>query len=288
MRRGLTACAVLLLLGPVGCAETPANPAPIPSVQPYVQPSPPPLTSGQVVDETVAGQNVETYLPEGYSAGSAERYPLVVFFHSYQRDSHQMMKFTRFARLAPPGWILSSGDLGGEQHWGNEQAITLHQAMMVHLRSHYLVDPTRIYYVGFSMGAGTALLAALACKGTDDEPAAVASSQGWTNLAAMRTVHDGMYASSIDAAYGGSLTPDEQKRTDLVSRASEFAGFPLYLEHGDADQYIPPAQSQALHDQLDSLGIANDFSLFPGLGHDEHTIHEGAILDFFNGKRRAH
>lgn len=284
MRRALTVVAMWML---AGCTQGPVIPEegePARYAQPT--PTPAPLATGKVIEEAVGEQMATIVLPEGFKKGSTERYPTLIYFHSYQQTAQQLTRLTRFPRLAPPGWVLASADLGGD-HWGNPKAMTMHAQLMTHLRDKYQADPTRLYYVGFSMGGGTALLAAMAAKGTPNEPAAVATSQGWTNLMRMREVQNGMYASSIDAAYGGSLTAEDRTRTDMVGRASELSGIPLYVEHGDADQYVPPSHSQNLHDRLQALGIAHAFRIFPGLGHTENTIHEGLIYDFFADKRRA-
>lgn len=283
MRQALTGISMLVL---VGCAQSPAVPDEEDPAR-YVQPTPPPLASGTVIEEAVGEQKATIVLPEGFKKGSAERYPTLVFFHSYQQDSRQMTKLTRFVKLAPPGWVLASADLGSDAHWGNPKAISLHMQLMAHLRDRYQADPTRVCYVGFSMGGGTALLAAMAARGTPDEPAAVATSQGWTNLMQMREVQNGMYASSIDAAYRGAVSVADRARGDLVARAAELAGIPLFIEHGEADTYVPPAHARTLHDRLTELGLAHGFRIHAGLGHTENTIHEGLIYDFFQGKQRA-
>lgn len=276
------------LMSPLGCVQAPPPSADPPRDYTPPRPTPNPLGSAKVVEEALEGQNMVVSLPASYDAASGDRYPLVVFFHSYDQDAKQMTKLTRFARLsADLGWIAASADLAGAAHWGNPRSISMHQAMLRRMRERYAVDPSRIYYVGFSMGGGTALLAALAAKGTQDAPAAVATSQSWSSLSQMREAKDGMYAASIDAAYGGALSESQRDRTDLVSRAAEFAGLPIYMEHGDADEYVPITHSQRLKAALDAAGVPSTFKLFSGLGHNESTIHEGVILDFFKDKRRS-
>lgn len=275
------------LLAPLGCVPAPAQPAdPVRDYTPP-RPTPNPLGAAKVVEEALEGQNLVVSLPASYDPASGDRYPLVVFFHSYDQDAKQMTKLTRFARLsADLGWIAASGDLAGPAHWGNTRSIAMHRVMLRRLRERYPIDPNRIYYVGFSMGGGTALLAAIATRGTQDAPAAVATTQGWSDLSRMREAKDGMYAASIDAAHGGALSESERTRSDLVARAAEFAGIPLYMEHGDADEYVPVSHSQRFKAALDAAGIPSTFKLFPGLGHNEGTIHEGVILDFFKDKRK--
>ncbi|MNY08714.1 esterase [compost metagenome] len=279
---------VLALLLPLGCVQAPPHVEDPTRDYTPPRPSPNPLGAAKVVEESHEGQNVVVSLPATFDPTSGDRYPLVVFFHSYDQDARQMTKLTRFAKLtADLGWIAASGDLAGPAHWGNERAIAMHQAMLRRLRERYPIDPNRIYYAGFSMGGGTALLAAIAARGTADAPAAVATSQGWSDLSRMREPHDGMYATSIDTAYGGALSEAQRARTDLVARAAELSGIPVYIEHGDADEYVPITHSERLKAALDAAGIANTFKRFAGLGHNEGTIHEGVILDFFKDKRRS-
>lgn len=271
-----------------GCAA-PTPPAPPPPEPPTPTPPPslPPLLKDQIIDEPIQDQPAEILLPTGFRAGGSDRYPLLVFFHSYQQDCHQLALRTRFAKFtANLGWILASSDLGGPSHWGNPAAIAYHRSFLARLREHYQVDPSRIYYVGFSMGGGTALLAAMEEKGSSDEPAAVVSSQGWSDLLSMRQVRDGMYASSIDAAYGGTINETQRARTAIAARAVELSGIPLYLEHGESDTYVPPSQSQALHIALEALNLPHVFKIHAGLDHGETTIHEGAIVEFLRDKQR--
>ncbi|MNY83091.1 hypothetical protein D3C86_2256190 [compost metagenome] len=49
---------------------------------------------------------------------------------------------------------------------------------------------------------------------------------------------------------------------------------------------MPVTHSERLKAALDAAGVTSIFKLFPGLGHNETTIHEGMILDFFKDKRR--
>lgn len=275
MRRELL---LATLCGLGGCAAVPP-PAPLEPgpARPWVQPSPDPA-AGRLQEIRLGAQAVLVGLPPGYPG--AGRYPLLLFFHSYQRDAHQI-SLTRFPALAlGAGYVLVSADLGGPTHWGQPRAIALVQDLLTQLRGRYQLEPRRTYFAGFSMGGGTALLAAMELPPAL-RPAAVASSQGWSDLVAMRTVQDGMYAASIDAAYQGGLTPAERRRGDLRARASELAGVRIFLEHGEADAYVPPSHSSELAARLTAVGLMPLLRLYPDLGHAETTIHEGAILEFF-------
>lgn len=287
MNRPSVVFTLVCILG--GCAAPPSEPVPAPSDPPAQKPLPsvPPLLKDQIINEPIQEQPAEILLPTGFRAGGSDSYPLLVFFHSYEQDCHQLALRTRFPKFtANLGWILASSDLGGPSHWGNPAALVHHRAFLKRMRDHYQADPSRIYYVGFSMGGGTALLAAMEAKGSSDEPAAVVSSQGWSDLLLMRQVRNGMYASSIDAAYGGTISEAQRTRTALATRAAELSGIPLYLEHGGSDTYVPPGQSQALHSALEALNLPHAFKIHAGLDHGETTIHEGAIIEFLRDKQR--
>jgi dipeptidyl aminopeptidase/acylaminoacyl peptidase len=43
---------------------------------------------------------------------------------------------------------------------------------------------------------------------------------------------------------------------------------PTIIFHGDKDEIVPVAQSIALRDKLQSLGVTNQLFIYPNLGHD--------------------
>lgn len=284
LRTGLA----LVLLGLcLGCQAPVSPPEPSPEpLAPGPSPVPPiPQSAGMTVLEGhFADQDVQVVLPTNVEQGPQR--PLLLFFHSYDRDQTQLVRMTRLARFAADrGWISACGALGGPAHWGNPRSLALHRQLLGELKARYRIDPARVYFVGFSMGGGTALMAAMEARGTPEAPAAVAVSQGFTDLAAMRSSADGLYAASIEAAYQGPLSEADRARGDLVERASELKGLPIYLEHGDADRFVSPSHSQQLARRLQELGSPLTFKLWPGLGHGENTIHDGAIIEFLERAR---
>src|SRR5438067_2166061 len=71
------------------------------------------------------------------------------------------------------GWVAASGDLTGRAYWGDDAAIAQLGNLMKALVTDHQVDPKRLYLVGFSMGGGTALLAAERLASLPYRPAAV-------------------------------------------------------------------------------------------------------------------
>jgi dipeptidyl aminopeptidase/acylaminoacyl peptidase len=154
------------------------------------------------------------------------------------------------------------------------------------LVTHHQADPKRIYLVGFSMGGGTALLAAENASTLAFKPAAVVSTQGFTDLKAMTTPEagGGTYALSINLAYGGQLDDADAQRHSPVDQAERLAGIPVYLEHGQADTSVPYTHSTHMAARLTELGLPPELHTYPGLGHSEETIHSAQIMDFLRGK----
>ena len=158
--------------------------------------------------------------------------------------------------------------------------------LVAELVEHHQADPQRIYFVGFSMGGGTALLAAANPLGLPYRAAAVVSTQGFTDLEAMTTgqAGGGAYARPIAEAYGGTLTPEEAKAHSPVFQAEKLRGIPVYLEHGEADTSVPCSHTQRMAQALTDLGMPPDLHLYPGKGHSEDTINEPGIISFLRGK----
>lgn len=271
--------------GQLGQSAAPPSDPPA-SYHPAVVATPSPGLQGQIVEGKVGTQAMVVSLPPGFDASGGQRYPLLVYDHSYEGDHDQLVQRTSFPQLTQAaGWIAVCGDLDGPTHWGNEAALFDQNALIQAMITRYHADPARIYLVGFSMGGGTALLSAINLDHFPFQVAAVASSQGWVDLDQMRQVDNGAFRATIDAAYGGTLTDQDEQAHSPLQLASDLAGIPVYLEHGESDQVVPPSQSRELDDALVSLGDSPEFHLYPDLGHTEDTIHDQAIIDFFQGKR---
>ncbi len=76
---------------------------------------------------------------------------------------------------------------------------------------------------------------------------------------------------------------DWKSSEDLTPEAREFAaGLPLYwidgseppflILHGDADDIVPPAESQAFADILEEQGVTAEFQPVPGASHFSLTL----------------
>ena len=243
-----------------------------------------PMSAGvQLKDLAIAGDPTRLVLPPGHGDGQLR--PTLVFMHGHGMDQTQLTERTGLAEAAAnEGWIAASGDLGGRAHWGNDAALRHVGALIQQLVAGYAADPRRIYLVGFSMGGGTALLAAANPLGLPYQVAAVVSTQGFTDLKAMTTAaaNGGGFARSIANAYGGKPTAADYAAYSPEALAAKLGGLPVYLEHGEADTVVPASHSQQLAARLPGAKL----SMYPGLGHAEQTINEVSIIRFLRGKTR--
>ena len=80
-----------------------------------------------------------------------------------------------------------------------------------------------------------------------------------------------------------------QSKSDIAKRASplfyadEYAP-PILLLHGDADEFVPIAQSEKLYQKLKAAGASVEYQVFEGEGHGlkgERAKADADVLDFF-------
>lgn len=239
-----------------------------------------------VVNTSLNGDPTRIVYP-ARALAAGQRYPVLIFHHGYGMDQTQLTDRTGLAAAAvQEGWLAASATFGGRAHWGNEQALRQTGLLIQELVANHQVDPQRIYLVGFSMGGGTALLAAANPLGLPYRVAAVASTQGFTDLEAMTSEESGggVYAKSVQEAYGGSLTSAVVAAHSPQAQAERLRGIPVYLEHGSADTSVRVSQAYQMDAKLTELGIAHEFKIYNGAGHGEQTIDEAAIVGFLRGK----
>jgi dienelactone hydrolase len=239
--------------------EAPSSPRPIPGA-----------CARSVVDYRLRGDPVRVVLPRGHGAGW--RGGALVFLHGHGMDQTQLTVRTGLASLATAeGWLAASPLLGGPRHWSNDAALQAAGRLLADLPGRFGVVPDRIALVGFSMGGGTALAIAANPLALPYRIAAVACTQGVTDPRALAAP----YQRSLRQAFGRNAVP--RSALDL---AEGLRGVALYLEHGEADEAVPPSHTRALAARLSALGIAATVRYHPGAGHAEATMDEAAIVAF--------
>ena len=202
------------------------------------------------------GQNVEAelLLPYGWSPNS----PLLVLFHGW-RGAPIDPYFTDYTPAAlDQGWIVASPQQRGKNALGpgGQPLASLrsqHDAIKLvdYMKTHYQVDPERIYVGGFSMGGMMA--GEMAVKYPDVFAAAV------THMA-ITDLRDWYYEvgpyrqSQIITETGGtpSEIPFEYDRRSPKEMASNLKNTPIAVVHGISDTVVSPHHAQDFYDAIES------------------------------------
>ena len=198
-----------------------------------------------------------------------------------------------FARLVAAGFAVASVDyrLSGEAVFPAQLDDVQAAARWLRTRADELgVDPDRIVAWGESAGAHLAG----ARSGSRDDPSGVAGVVDWYGPADLTT----MAAQARPDAIARSDAPDSRESQligaplteapDLARRASPVtyvhAGAPpFHIAHGDADRFVPVAQSRQLADALRDAGVEVEFTEVPGGDHmwmgvpDVEAIFDAAV-----------
>ena len=177
------------------------------------------------------------YLPAGIETRS---WPLIVYLHGRSLRGDNLSLLTRYGlpdRLQDDEsfpFIVVAPQLPGDQSWTDTDRLT---ALVHDVAARYPVDRSRIYLIGYSMGAGGV----------------------WREAVA----HPELFAAAAPAA---ALTPEP---SDVI--ASALADLPIRIYHGTADEAAPFARAEAMAEALERAGVDVTFSVFQGADHGELT-----------------
>ena len=237
---------------------------------------------------------LDVYTPAGGPA------PLVVFLHGGGWRLGTRTVFcptwrdwqpTPFHRLVAAGFAVASIDyrLSGEALFPAQLDDARAAVRWLRLRAGELgVDADRVVAWGESAGGHLAALLGLT------DPGPIAGVVDWYGPADLAT----MAAQALPTSIARADAPDSREAQligaspaqspDLARRASPVAHVhagapPFHLAHGDADRFVPPAQSRQLADTLRTAGVPVALTEVPGADHmwraapDPETIFEAAV-----------
>ena len=198
--------------------------------------------------------NYLLYLPTETTENS---HPLILFLHGAgeRGDDLSQLKKHGIPKIVDQDpnfpFIAVSPQCSTESRWINRVGIL--KSLLDHVQAIYLVDSSRIYLTGLSMGGQGAWWLAAAYP---DYFAAVVPICGRT------------YTSSTDSeikSKGG------WPLSALVEHANRIKDLPLWVFHGAEDSVVPLQHSQEMVSALKSLGSRVRFTIYPGVGHDSWT-----------------
>lgn len=212
-------------------------------------------------EDRIQGLPCRVLLPEPYDP-QRQRYPLVVSLHgSGERgtdnvaqlrnglDVFERMRRTRpsivFAPQLPPGETF-----GGSWYGGDTKGQRLLVSAVRELRERKSVDPSRVYAVGFSMGA--------------------------IGLWDILVRHPGLFAAAVLIA--GDLD---------VHAAEPLVSFPLWSIVGGRDQAVPPENTRAFARRVEQRGGIAKVTEVADAGHNvwRHAFEHEPVWEWLFAQR---
>ena len=179
------------------------------------------------------------FLPDGYGADSAKRWPLILFLHgSGERGTNIWL----VAKHGPPKidtsatnfpFIVVSPQCPDGKIWSNDLLL----ALLDEIETKYPVDTNRIYLTGLSMGGfGT-----------------------WS----LGLSYPERFAAIAPICGGGEFI------TPLLADKAKLASLPIWVFHGDKDPVVPLEESQRMVNYMKQFGVKEvKFTIYPDAQHD--------------------
>jgi len=202
--------------------------------------------TAQVFDEIIS-QHVRLdyllYVPPGYAADPAKRWPLVLFLHGAGERGSELQKVAVHGppKLVKQGrefpFILASPQCPENQVWDDAALIALLDQLQASLR----VDPARVYVTGLSMGG----------YGT------------W----ALAQRHPQRFAAVAPICGGG-----DRIRALLPAQREALKTLGVWAFHGAKDNVVTLAESERMVDAFKRAGVSDiQLTVYPEAGHDSWT-----------------
>ena len=235
MKRVLLFSGVSIALALAGCATS----------------NSPVMKSGQTAQkfhlerEQVLNADYLLFLPEGYGADPAKRWPLILFLHGAGERGPDVWLV---AKHGPPKidtmttnfpFIVVSPQCPRGQTWSDDLLL----ALLDEIEARYPVDTHRVYLTGLSMGGFGA----------------------WS----LGLSHPDRFAALAPICGGGDfIVPylaEEKHKATLTS-------LPVWAFHGAKDPTVPVEESQRMVNYLNKLGVREvRLTIYPDALHDSWT-----------------
>ena len=213
-----------------------------------------PHRRGQFLARSFAGPAgklaYKVYVPAGYEADAARRYPLLVMLHGCTQSPDDFATGTRMNALADQHGLLvaypaQSANANGSKCWNwfrpqdqgrGKGEPALIAGMTAQLASEYRVDAARVYVAGLSAGAAMA----------------VVLGRTYPDVFAAVGVHSGLpYRAAHDVGSAFAAMKGSAARTTTADSL-----VPTIVFHGDRDHTVAAANGTAVIAQVGHAGVA--------------------------------
>lgn len=200
------------------------------------------------------GQMVDALTLSPTDQGSLR--PLLLLFHGWNGVPLEVYETDYTTAAVQRDWFVAAPMQRGQDTLGPAYAPlaslrSQHDAMQLvaYMRSHYPIDPDRIYVGGFSMGG---MMAGVMAAKYPDVFAAAVTHKAVTDLADWYNESNSSRQSRIVTETGGTplQKPFEYRRRSPVEFASNLRNLPVAIIHGDADTTVPPHHAQDFYNAL--------------------------------------
>jgi len=194
------------------------------------------------------------YVPRAYEPRADKHWPLILFLHGAGERGHdlEIIRKHGIPKIAAERDLpfLAISPQCPTNTWWPEHAGTLIQLVDRTIASH-LVDPTRVYLTGLSMGGF-----------------------GTWHLAACYPERFAAIAPICGGGYWFHGFPE---------RVADLRGVPVWAFHGAQDQTVPPQDTQELVETLRKAGGDVRLTIYPDAAHDAwtRTYDNPALYEWF-------
>lgn len=197
--------------------------------------------------------------------------PIVIYLHggAWRTGSHRNLASGAW-KLAQSGFAVASVEFRSSDDAIYPAQINDCRAAVGFLKKNaksYSLDSTKIGVYGVSTGGHLAALLAL----TSSSIKAAVLESAPSDLLTLNTgarLEWNAPSSPLSQLLGGTVSSKSElaKRASPLFYADEFAP-PLLILHGDADEFVPIAQSEKLYQTLKAAGATVDYQVFAGEAH---------------------
>jgi predicted esterase len=192
--------------------------------------------------------NYLLYVPDGYTADSKKKWPLLIYLHGRSRVYGDVLALEDdypLNTLADDGSfpfiVVAPKSIGDYDQWASDTQVQMAITVLDEVQAKVSIDNDRAYLTGGSGGGNGVWVISTRYP---DRFAALVPFMGY---------------------YGYPFT--------VPDNICDIKNVPVWAFHGDADEIIPIEAEQKIVDALIACGGDVRFTIFPGIGHDlDHSI----------------